>query len=674
MSRNNEEIDDETGKKRHGSPIELRRVFWSLWRKKLILIVAVLVAAGIGYATGKFAIKPNFEAAATVRYDGFAGQSPMEIQRDLPSLTAVANSEALLRTLRINAGLDANIDQMRTLANVNANAGSGLVTFTTYGDTAEAAADLANTFVDAFMEHHRDRRERELGSSVASFDQRIAAASEELQSARDAYDSFREANGITNLSEEQEGVMNQAAEMRSQADIKMTEVQALEARVTQLEGELERTPSTTVTTSSMSRSTSRLGELTQRLREARGQGLGEAHPQVQSLRRQVAALEEAGGNEPATTGSRANPAYEAVNRNLSAARTNLEAMRQEQASLEALAVVAQARSNQFSTIEGQAATLLAQVNVKTALVEELTVQRSTAQDQMEDIPTGFRRLALALPPENPVRSKKKVIVAAAIPMMVLIFLCIFFVFRDLWGLKLRFPNEVAWWGRGPVLGMSKWPFDPVGLTDVIADMEDMTDGAVGNVLIVGTSERDQDVVQRVAFGLSAAWSQVPADFPDAHSDPMQNSSFVANPIIRTGAQSNTPLALPSGNSEIIHTPAGVDMSAPLADDATIAGMYLHDLAPGISSEQVRQMLSEQLVASTYSDDGGTGLRRASRSADAVIVVVIADEVKATELAKMPTLLGRERGVAYLLLGISEEVAKMPDRVGPNDDFWEPLLK
>ncbi|MFK8004539.1 MAG: GumC family protein [Polyangiales bacterium] len=674
MSRNNDEIDDETGKKRHGSPIELRRVFWSLWRKKLILIVAALVAAGIGFATGKFAIKPNYEASATLRYDGFAGQNPMDIQRDLPSLTAVAYSESLLRTLRVAAGLDANIDMMRALANVHSDPGTGLVTFTAYGGTAEDAANLANTFVDTFMEHHRARRERELGTSVQSFDQRIEAASEELQLARDAYDAFREANGITNLSDEQEGVMTQAAEMRSQADIKMTELQALEARVTQLEGELERTPQTTVTTSSMSRQTSRLGELRQRLREARGQGLGEAHPQVQSLRRQVEALTEAGGDEPATTGSRANPAYESISRNLSTARTNLEAIRQEQAALEALAVTAQARANQFSTIEGQAATLLSQVNVKTALVEDLTLQRSAAQDQMEDIPTGFRRLATALPPENPVRSKKKMIVAVAIPTMVVAFLCIFFVFRDLWGLKLRFPNEVAWWGKGPVLGMSKWPFDPVGLTDVIADMEDMTDGAVGNVLIVGTSERDQDVVQRVAFGLSAAWAQVPTDFPDAHSDPMQNSSFVATPIVRTGVQSNAPLALPSGNSEIIHTPANADMTAPLADDATIAGMYLHDLAPGITADQVQQMLNEQLVASTYSDEGGTGLRRASRSADAVIVVVIADEVKATELAKMPTLLGRERGVAYLLLGVSDEAAKMPDRVGPNDDFWEPLLK
>jgi hypothetical protein len=560
---------------------------------------------------------------------------------------------------------------------VTSDPGTGLVTFNAYGGTAEAAADLANTFSDTFVEHHRARRERELTEEVESLEQRIEAASEELQAAREAYDSFREANGITNLSEEQEGVMSQAAAMRSQADLKLTELQALEARVTQLEGELARTPQTTAVTSTMSRQTSRLSELRQRLREARGQGLGEAHPQVQSLRRQVAALAEAGGDEPSETGSRRNTNYEAISRSLSDGRTNLEAMRQEHASLEALAVTAQARSNTFSTIEGQAATLLAQVNVKTALVEELTVQRSAAQDQIQDVPTGFSQVAVALPPEDAIRSKKKVMVAIAVPAVVLIFLCVFFVLRDLWGLKLLFPNEVAWWGKGPVLGMSKWPFDPIGLTDVIADMEDMTDGAVGNVLVVGTSERDQDVVQRVAFGLSAAWSKIPTHFPEA-PDNISNSSF-PNPVVRVGVHGgNAPLALPSGNAEIILDVNEVselsDVGGPLDGDATIAGMYLHDLAPGISSEHVQQMLSEQLVASTYSDEGGTGLRRASRSADAVIVVVIADEVKAMDLAKMPTLLGRERGVAYLLLGISEEVANMPDRVGPNDDFWEPLLK
>jgi len=68
---------------------------------------------------------------------------------------------------------------------------------------------------------------------------------------------------------------------------------------------------------------------------------------------------------------------------------------------------------------------------------------------------------------------------------------------------------------------------------------------------------------------------------------------------------------------------------------------------------------------------GPVLRRAARLAHRVMVVV-SSGMSAVDLARIQTRLGREKGVGYVLVNVSDAYVDLKDRVGPVEEFWEGL--
>jgi len=66
---------------------------------------------------------------------------------------------------------------------------------------------------------------------------------------------------------------------------------------------------------------------------------------------------------------------------------------------------------------------------------------------------------------------------------------------------------------------------------------------------------------------------------------------------------------------------------------------------------------------------GPVLRRAARLAHRVMVVV-SSGISAIDLARIQTRLGREKGVGYVLVNVSDAYVDLQDRVGPVEEFWE----
>lgn len=567
--------------------------------------------------------------------------------------------------LRERMGLDGkSIESMRRLVNVESDDTSGLVEFTTTSSSAEGAAAMANTLVELFLDHHRRRRGAEIRALIASLDDRIAAAQGELRDARTRYDAFREQNRITNLSAEQEQAITQAAALRSEADLAQAEVQGLEARVAQLRVALARTPRMQATSTESADDATRLTELRARLQEARG-SLSDEHPEVQALKRQVASLRREmsrGGGE--TTRIGVSTLHESLRASLAEAETELEAARRRSESLEDLAAQAQERTNRFSAIEGQAATLLAHVNVKQALLEELSKQKARAEDELRDIQTGFYALAEARPPESAVRSKKKYAVAAAFPMGLVALVFVALLYRELRGLLVQTPAETAWWGNGPVIGATTWPRDPRALIDLIADMDDFAPEARGTMLVVGSTELERDLAVEIAGQLNHDWG---------------STALVDVPVIGALPPPPHPTSSPTPDG----SDAFDDEKTPLRaqhDDATelvLRGSYDLDfigsgeLAPYAHEPRDIDDPTERLVCTAWSGASeGQALRRAARLADRVLVVVTSNAMRATELAQMKKRLGREHAVGYVLVAVSDEVARLPDRAGPVEEFWE----
>jgi uncharacterized protein involved in exopolysaccharide biosynthesis len=689
---------EEPRRPRPGVPVDPHRVLRAVLRGKWWLLAAATLGAVAGVLIGKFVVKHSYEAAASIRFEGLPGTDPHEAQRQLPAMVSITHTEPVLRALRSRMGWDEiSLDALRQILEVESDASSGLVSFTTTGESPEEAAEAANTLVEIFLDRHREAQGEELRNELSSLGERVEAAEEELAQARRTYDAFRETHGITDLSAEQEQAIGQAAELRSEADLARAEIQALEARVRQLRRALAETPRMETVSTGQSHGRQRLTELRQRLREARGQGLSESHPTVQALERQVESLERSGGGGGGgTTRSSVNGLYTQIESNLSEAQAELEATRQRHQSLQQLATQAQERTNRFSTIEGQAAGLLAQVNVKEALLNELNERRARIEDSLRDIQTGFRVVAEARPPESAVPSKKKYLVAAGIPVAFVSIMLAMLLWRELRGLRVQTPEEVAFWGNGPVVGTTTWPRDPRALIDLIADMDDFAPDARGTMLVVGATTSDHELAAEIASQLNHDWSSTtlidvpvvgalpppapttPAG-PDDRRDAVSEISEISEAVAPEGGgrDSGCDFDLDDEHGDVIDAEieegpsdlvlAEEDPEARFADEADVGG-------PGGPAHALAADAAYRLVCTAWSGPEGQALRRAARLADRVLVVVSSRGIRATELARQKTRLGRDEGVGYCLIGVSDEVARLPDRSGPVEDFWEPSVR
>ena len=95
-------------------------------------------------------------------------------------------------------------------------------------------------------------------------------------------------------------------------------------------------------------------------------------------------------------------------------------------------------------------------------------------------------------------------------------------------------------------------------------------------------------------------------------------------------------------------------------------------ASGGGTALARRGGSEQLTIAQAWDGPahGPSLRRASRLADRVLVVVAAGTMSMTEISQLRSRLGRSNGIGLLLVGLNPEFVKLPDRVGEVERFWE----
>lgn len=675
--------DGESPKKRRpGVPVEPARVLKAIRRGRWWLLAAAAIGVVAGALVAKFAIRHSYQASASLRFEGVAalddaqeGDGASRARSDLPSRIESLRRETVLREVRAQMGMsEVPLAAMHAMFENTQDAESGLVTITGSGDSPERAARFANTIVEVFVAHERERRRSEIDAAISALDERIEAAQGELQLARSRYDAFRHEHGVTDLTTEQEAALAQAADLRAQADLATAEIASLEARVRELREEVRRMPRMQVVASqSESVDEQELARAEAHLEQLRGTLSGE-HPRVQVAERQVRSLRERvrGGGGTKVTGSvsmGASATYETAQTALATASADLEATRRRSVELQRLAQEAQARVAGFSAIEGEASALIADVQVKETLLNALRNNRARLENMIENPDPGFRIVARAVEPETAVPSRRKYYVAAAIPTALVLLVVLGLLFRELRGLKLHTASEIAWWGNGPVVGTTTWPRDPRAAGDLVADLDDWVPEAKGTMLIVGATEHEQPLASELARQLSSDWSDTMllegAFGPGRDTDPIVRRSLLAAAAGPSG--SGGPLSGP----ELEAAPTQVQRGA--AIEFLGPPTLVSAAAPyGVLHSQPVASSKERLIATAW--DGplsGQQLRRAARLADRVLVIAPSGAISATQLSEIGSRLGRTDAVGYAVVGIADEYSALPDRAGPIEEFWAP---
>jgi uncharacterized protein involved in exopolysaccharide biosynthesis len=638
--------------RRPGFPVDLHRVRRALWDGRRWLTGAAVAGVVIGFLYVQLLMGSSYETTVTLRHEG---DLTVEDQRRgsgiaLDPAADALMRESVLREIQEELGFEGTLTGLADWIDYETDRRTGTMSFTVSGETGEDAAEYARVVTNVFMAYHKERQARRIEAKIGRMAKRIEAAEEEAEEARGLYNAFRETHGITHLSTEQRSMLQSAAALRADSELAVSEIRALEAQVRSLEAQLASTPKTSFVAGGTSPERATYNRLRGELASARAT-LSPEHPRVQALQQQVDQLRSqlrAGGSTSSGGDGLvgANATYQAVEGQIRESKWNLAALRERKKGLGEMADRAQHRVEAFSDIEGEATTLLAEVKVNEALLGGLRGTEATLEDALRDPPSGFVVLDPGAVPEYPTKNKMKMVVFLAIPMLSVTLVLLIVLRREFRGLRLETPAEVAFWGRGPVLGSTPWPNDPLGLGELVAGLDDFVPHAKGGLLLIGDSPDESRFARALADRMNSDW------FPTIEGAAAPRS---AGPVPAEPAPLQTPP--PSG-------------PYPIGDSATRA-VALARLPSAPATEAIRLVSpAGQLQVEAW--DGpleGQSLRRAVRLADRVVVLVRSGAISVLRLNGIQRRIGRERGIGYIVVGLPEELHTLPDRVGNVAAFW-----
>lgn len=639
----------EQGARRPGFPVDPYRVKRALYQGRFWLIGAAIFGVSFGFFWAKVVMDRWYESTAVLRYEGDIQIAGLERPAGYalgPAADALLR-ESLLRKLRDETGYEGSLISLESAIEYEVDLRAGTLRIIVAGDTAESAAEFANAVTEVFLEYHRERQARRIEAEIQRVTTRLEGAEDEAREARERYNEFRERHGIAHLSTEQRTMVDSAARLRADSEMAGSEIRALEAEVQSLETQLKTIPKTSVVSSS-SPEREAYNQLRQQLASARAT-LSEEHPRVQALRMQVDELRShirAGGGSEGLVGS--NSTYTTLSEQLRESKSELITLRERQRGLAEMADRAQVRIESFSGIEGEASALLAEVEVNENLIARLHATEAALEDALERPPSGFSVLDPGSLPEHPVRNEMKLVAFAAISVLSVLLALGFVFWRELRGLRLETPTEVAFWGNGPVLGTTSWPADEHGLDELIAGLDDLAPEADGTLLIVTGTRNDAPLARELAHRMNDDWF-LDGSLPQSHAAPPPPGP--------------TPITTPPPPSGPY--PIGGAAPKPASPAAAEPGTAL-----ALQPVQLVRREHHLRMDAWEGPFEGQALRRAARLADRVMVLVRSGAMSAVELSGVKRRIGREAGVGYVVIALPQELHALPDRVGKVARFWD----
>lgn len=618
MSEREQDADDGGG--RAGTPADPLRIWHALRARWTWVFAAGVIGAFIGAAVAKKIIAQTFEAQSVLAFQGNVQPNTPERQTIFESITLNSNLAEVAK--RMNVSLAPNV--LRNFITMYTNEKTNIITLEGTWATPDGAADLVNTLVDVFIENRQRVVREALEAEVARYAGAVAQAEEKFSRVSSQYDEFRRKHGITDISQERELAINQAAELAVQSDAARAASLAAKSKLEGLKAPTASSGAATVALSNIDsqqadRDERRLLEARRELDVARIQ-YSEDHPTVRRLSAEVSTLE---GRVKTRYSDKDGQSHQSARKYAQAQQAASSAATRQKAAEEYRLQLSD-RLNKLSAVEGQAAVLLGEMRVAEEALERAKQMLVGAELQVSRPTPEFQLLERAVAPEFALASsRRKAALGFPIGFAVLaVLVSVVAAFRKL---DVRTPNEAAYWSKLPVIGASTWPRDPEMLSSLMHDLDDYAPHCEGVTLIVGVSVEEAHLARRVA-----EW--------DANRMPKIHD---VDRLLASGSALAT-LDARSGGAGGAAADAASDpeLSAPAMQILTMTGPV-----------------------------PAQALRRAARLADRVLVVVYSGKHDIFQLGKIRERLGRDSGIGLLFVGLDKEYAMVRDRVGPIERFW-----
>jgi uncharacterized protein involved in exopolysaccharide biosynthesis len=592
---------------RPGLPIDPLRV-WNILRSRWhLIVIAGVVGAFLGAAIAKKFVGNTYAASGIITWT--VNNEEYEADRReaiIESMLIGSNLEQVQQRLKTNIPLNKFVK----LLSVSGSQKSSNVAVGGEWDTPDGAAVLVNTVIDVFLEQRHKVVKDGLVKVAERYREAVSEAEKRQKLAAQAYDDFRRESGISDISQERELAITQAAAISAQADDAKMQAEAANRKLSDLKSNPAAAESNAAFTAAdreqAASDAKRLPELRGELDRAKIQFSAD-HPQVRRLEAEldsITARVKARGNNPTVS--------------VATIQNQVKAAESRRRAAEELSTQLQARLNKLSAVEGRAAMLLGEMRVAELALDAAKTLLNQSELAAQNPPSEFRVVERATPPTEALASPRKKI-ALGFPIGFTLIMGLVVLVWSLRKLDVRTPKEAAFWSNVPVVGASTWPRDPDMLSSLMHDLDDYAPHCEGVTLIVGASLDEAHLARRVA-----EWDghrgQKGIDDPQRMLSAGQGAS--AYPLMKAGTVES--VGGGTGNMQIL------TLTGPVPAQA---------------------------------------LRRAARLADRVLVVVASGKHSIFQLMKIKGRLGRDSGIGVLLVGLDKEYAMVRDRVGEIERFW-----
>jgi uncharacterized protein involved in exopolysaccharide biosynthesis len=628
---------DDESKGRPGVPVDTGRLLQALRRHWRVIPTAVAAGALVGLAVAMLLIKPTYTAKSTLLWEPPSDAEPSDrsFLTQVDSIKLTSNIQEVKRRLRSKA----SVDELKEKINLLFDGQSHLVVIETTDGSAKGAVLFANTVADVFLAYQRSIGQNRGGEHAKRIDADIKASAQQLQTARDANDAFRSEIGVlSDFDTELKLAVSKVAEFKQQVVLSEAEAQTELARQKRLEQEASKQSPTVVSVTTLTNpDATRLAELKSQLAAERGH-LSSDHPTVLRLQQQVESLEakvrNSAGGDSMVKGAMSvgpNTQYDSIRAQLSASKVQAEAAAARRDNYSKLLAEAEARLTKLSAAQGRAQQLQAAITSEEGHKSQLEQLRVRSMDQERSAAADFRVVNRAQSPDKPNASKRRGMVIK-MPAIALALALFGIVAYELRGLRVHTAREAGFWANAAVIASSTWPREQTTLGALIDELSDAAPAVRGTTLVVGARVNEVPLAREIAYWLSHLTTGMTTQRSIVGAD---------EPVVGPAALSSA-----SGRPAASEAPAGSTALARRGNDAiTVAQAW--DGPPH-----------------------GPSLRRASRLADRVLVVVAAGTMSVTEVAQLRSRLGRSSGIGVLLVGLNPDFVKLPDRVGEVERFWE----
>jgi uncharacterized protein involved in exopolysaccharide biosynthesis len=631
-----DQLDSEDENKRPGVPVDTGRLLQALRRHWRVIPTAMAIGALIGLGVAALFIKPSYTAKTTVLWEPPADADPSDrsFVTQVDSIKLTSNLKEVKRRLKSKL----SVDDLKEKINLLFDGQSHLVQVEATDSSSKGAVALANTVVDVFLDYQRSIGRDRGSEHLKRIDADIIAAQAQFKSAQEAYDAFRNELGVADFEVELKLALQKVADLKSEIEKADADIATETAREQSMSALAASQPAVRMSGETLVNPDKQLLAQAESQLAAESAHLSADHPTVLRLQRQVDTLRARIAANPSSmvqsqVSVTQNQEHVLMASGAAQSKVLRAAAQERKENAQRALPEAERRLQQLTNAQPRAAQLMAAIGSQETHKNELEALKVRTLDQVRSTAAGFRVVTPATPPEKPNPSTRRAVVIR-VPLAALFISLLGIVIYELRGLRVHTAREAGFWANAAVIASSTWPREQTTLGSLIDELSDAAPAVRGTTLVVGARVNEVPLAREIAYWLSHLTTGlshrgvVGADEPVVAADPSMPRSVSVSPEAAAVGAKGAALARRGGPEQL-----------------TIAQAW----------------------------DGpahGPSLRRASRLADRVLVVVAAGTMSMTEISQLRSRLGRSNGIGLLLVGLNPEFVKLPDRVGEVERFWE----